>query len=79
MVHLSTGAQALTQATFGAGTGSILLDGVQCTGSERVLMNCTASSSVSSSCTHARDAGVRCSTGNVYRYSFLWQYHQIYF
>ena len=38
---------------------------MQCTGSERALMNCTASSSVSSSCTHTSDAGVRCSSGNI--------------
>ena len=58
----STGAQALSQATFGQGTGSILLTSVACTGSERVLMNCTASSSTTG-CTHAQDAGVRCPTG----------------
>ncbi len=57
------GAQALSQATFGQGTGRIWLDNVQCTGSEKTLMNCTASSSGNYSCTHAQDAGVRCLSG----------------
>ena len=57
------GAQALSQASFGQGTGRIWLDNVQCTATERVLMNCTASSSGVNSCTHAQDAGVRCATG----------------
>ncbi len=59
----SSGAQALSQASFGQGTGRIWLDNVQCTVNERVLVNCTASSSGSNSCTHAQDAGVRCPTG----------------
>ena len=62
-----SGATALIQATFGEGTGRIWLDNVQCTVSERVLMNCTASSNGVNSCTHAQDAGVRCPTGiNMY-------------
>ena len=66
----STGAQALSQATFGQGTGSILLTSVACTGSERVLMNCTASSSTTG-CTHAQDAGVRCQTGTCQCYKVV--------
>ena len=54
---------ALSQATFGEGTGRIWLDNVQCTGSERGLMNCTASSNGVNSCMHTQDAGVRCLTG----------------
>ena len=54
---------ALSQATFGQGTGRIWLDNVQCTGSDRVLINCTASSNGVNSCTHAQDAGVRCPAG----------------
>ncbi len=58
-----TGAEALSEAVFGEGTGVIWLDNVQCAGSERVLMNCTANSSGNNSCTHAQDAGVSCPTG----------------
>ena len=63
VVCILPGATALSQATFGEGTGRIWLDNVQCTGSERALMNCTASSNGVNSCTHAQDAGVRCPTG----------------
>ena len=55
-----TGSAALSGASFGEGTGRILLDNVQCIGSERELRNCTASSNGTNSCTHAQDAGVRC-------------------
>ena len=61
----NVGAQALSGASFGQGTGRIWLDNVQCTASERVLMNCTSSSTGSNSCSHAQDAGVRCSTGTL--------------
>ena len=54
---------ALTEASFGEGTGRIWLDNVQCTGNERTLINCTASSNGVNSCTHAQDAGVRCLPG----------------
>ena len=61
MVHFSyIGVQALSQATFGQGTGTIWLDNVQCTGSETTLTDCTASSTGVNTCTHAQDAGVRC-------------------
>ncbi len=62
-VHIS-GAEALSRASFGEGAGRIWLDNVQCTGSERALMNCTASSNGVNFCTHADDAGVRCQSGN---------------
>ena len=57
------GAQWLIRTVFGEGTGKIWLDNVQCTGSERALINCTANSSGNNSCTHGQDAGVRCLTG----------------
>ena len=57
----------LTPTSFGQGTGRIWLDNVQCTGSQRALMDCAASSSGNNSCTHAQDAGVRCPTGIVSR------------
>ena len=58
-----SGAEALTQATFGEGLGRIWLDNVRCTGSERILLNCTASFTGINPCTHAQDAGVRCPIG----------------
>ena len=59
------GAVSFNGGGFGEGTGRIWLDNVECTGSERTLMDCTASSSGINSCTHAQDAGVRCPIGNL--------------
>ena len=46
--------------TFGEGTGSILLDDVQCTGSERSLSECPHAGVGKHNCAHDRDVGVRC-------------------
>ena len=53
-----TDAVAFSNAYFGAGTGTIYLNDVGCTGSETNLTDCTRSSTVS--CRHLDDAGVRC-------------------
>ena len=55
---------ALGRTNFTEGGGRIWLDNVQCTGTERTLINCTASSSGVNSCTHAQDAGVSCQHGS---------------
>ena len=62
--NLFTGAEALTGARFGEGTGRVWLDTVQCSGSERALVNCESNSSGVNSCTHSQDAAVRCTPGN---------------
>ncbi|XP_019849150.1 PREDICTED: deleted in malignant brain tumors 1 protein-like, partial [Amphimedon queenslandica] len=49
---------ARTNAYFGAGTGPINMDNVQCTGNEGFLVNCTYSST--HDCGHSEDAGVTC-------------------
>uniref|UniRef100_A0A1X7UPS9 SRCR domain-containing protein n=1 Tax=Amphimedon queenslandica TaxID=400682 RepID=A0A1X7UPS9_AMPQE len=46
-------------ATFGEGTGSILMDDLQCTGNETEITSCTHTSS--HNCGHYEDAGVLCS------------------
>ena len=51
---------APVMATFGAGTGRIVLDDVQCTGSEDSLLNCTHAGIGNSNCGHNEDAGVVC-------------------
>ena len=51
---------AFSNAYFGAGTGTIFLNDVGCTGSETNLTDCTRSSTVSCISGHSEDAGVRC-------------------
>ena len=52
------GAVALGSATFGQGTGPIVLDDVGCTGTENRLVQCAAITQ--HNCAHSEDAGVRC-------------------
>ena len=55
-----TATEAITRAMFGEGSGEILLDEVQCTGSESRLIDCPANPLGVSDCRHREDAGVRC-------------------
>ena len=54
------GAVALSRAPFGQGTGPILLDNVQCLGTETALISCQNSGIGDHNCAHSEDAGVRC-------------------
>ena len=57
---MPAGAVAFSNAAFGPGTSPILLDNVDCSGSEDSLINCSHSSFVRCSSGHSEDAGVRC-------------------
>ena len=52
-------ATAHSNARFGAGTGSIFLDNVACTGEEVMLTSCAYDSNTGD-CFHSDDAGVTC-------------------
>uniref|UniRef100_A0A8C8ZRC8 SRCR domain-containing protein n=1 Tax=Prolemur simus TaxID=1328070 RepID=A0A8C8ZRC8_PROSS len=52
---------ALGEAAFGPGNGSIWLDDVRCKGRESSLWACAAQPWGRSNCKHEEDAGVRCS------------------
>ncbi len=56
------GALAIGQASFGQGTGLIILDNVNCAGFEPRLDACPANPIGVHNCAHANDAGVRCSS-----------------
>ena len=58
----SPAGEALINAYFGQGGGQIVLDDVQCTGSENKLLACNSAPilRVSSNCDHSDDVGVRC-------------------
>ncbi len=55
-----TGGQAHTRAAFGAGTGTIWMDDVQCTGSESRLADCPFGGWGLHNCRHSEDVGVSC-------------------
>ncbi|XP_074528746.1 scavenger receptor cysteine-rich domain-containing group B protein [Halichoeres trimaculatus] len=52
---------ARSEAFFGPGTGTILLDNLKCTGSEARLQDCSHISWPVHNCDHGEDAGVTCS------------------
>ena len=49
-----------SSATYGNGTGAILLSDLNCVGSEASLVGCPTSGTQSRVCDHSEDAGVRC-------------------
>ena len=55
-----SGTIARGSAYFGQGSGSILLDNVQCTGNEESIFSCYHNSIGSHDCSHSDDAGVVC-------------------
>ena len=58
--YLAQGAEAFRAARFGRGTGPIMLDNVQCNGTELYLTDCNSNPPYVHNCNHAKDAGVRC-------------------
>lgn len=65
---LYAGAIARSFAYYGRGTGPIILDNVQCLGTETRLIDCPANALTIHNCVHSEDAGVQCQFGKVYKY-----------
>ncbi len=60
MHFLIAASSAVGTATFGQGTGPILLDNVGCTGTETRLFDCPSNELGVHNCAHSEDAGVVC-------------------
>ena len=52
-------------AFYGQGSGRIWLNNLNCTGIELIIENCSHSGWGDESCSHSKDAGVKCSAGNL--------------
>ena len=59
-LSITAGAQALSRAPFGQGTGPIHLDDLVCNSREARLVNCPHNGIGSHNCGHSEDAGLRC-------------------
>ena len=56
----SSGAIGLTNSPYGQGTGTIMLDDLQCIGTERSIVDCQHAPFGQSNCQHTEDVGVKC-------------------
>ena len=65
------GGTSFSAATFGQGTGPILLDDVGCTGTEARLWDCQNRGVGLHDCSHVEDAGVRCTSSKFICYHTL--------
>lgn len=63
----SIDAIALSFAAFGQGTGAIVLDNVQCNGTETRLIDCPANPLTIHNCAHSEDASVSCDLTREYK------------
>ena len=62
ILGLGESGSALGSAAFGQGSGDIILDNVQCVGTETDLFSCPNNGPLIHNCGHGEDAGVQCSS-----------------
>ena len=60
LLYIYIGGRAHSNAHFGAGSGPIFLDDVQCTSTVSQLLECPSRPILSHNCLHSADAGVGC-------------------
>ena len=70
-MYFTSGAIARSNAYFGQGSGSILLDDVQCIGNEGSIFSCSHKSIGLHNCGHSEDAGVVCLEGEYINKYFI--------
>ena len=63
-LDLGTAVTARHDAFYGEGNGSILLDNIDCVGSELLIENCSHGEWEIHNCSHSHDAGVKCVPGS---------------
>ena len=52
---------------YGAGTGSILMDDLDCNGTEMSLFNCQRNENNTHNCYHAKDVGIFCNKSKQFK------------
>ena len=65
MLGYQDAVRAVTGAGYGQGSGSIILDNVQCLGTERNLAECSHHGYGNHNCEHREDAGAVCANGEI--------------
>ena len=70
-IYITIGAAFLENAYYGAGSGSIYLDDVICSGSESTILQCSHSLVGRHSCDHGDDVSVNCSDSGIEHYDIF--------